>query len=54
MSILTLYRSFTLFVSVFAVIGLVNGRSSKSIVLDDLDEEYSDALLPGIGESEKL
>jgi hypothetical protein len=47
-------RSFTWFVSAFAIMGLVNEKSCGGIKLEEIDEEYSDALLPGIEKLEKM
>lgn len=47
-------RSFTWFVSAFAILGLVNEKSCGGIKLEEVDQEYSDALLPRIEELEKI
>jgi hypothetical protein len=51
---LIIYRSFTIFISVFAVIGLLVERRDGNIKLEAMDDEYSDELLPGHANSEKL
>lgn len=47
-------RSFTIFVSVFAAVGLLMEKRIRGIKLEDERSEYSDALLPGIEGSEKI
>lgn len=47
-------RSLTIFVSTFAVVGLLMEKRNRSIRLEDVVEEYSDEVLPGREGSEKM
>lgn len=51
---LTSCRSFTLFVSVFAAVGLVGGKRGGFIELRGESDEYSDEPLPGLESLEKM
>jgi hypothetical protein len=48
------YRSFTIFVSLFAAVGLLMEKRDGRMERENDGDEYSDALLPGLEDSEKI